>query len=145
MDGNMGHTPFKESSFDEANEFIHSVKRLSDNTVFSIGDNTLHGKIEEFKPLDDKINHETDIAASLGDTDKWDKNKGKMAVRFEGDRLCWTTIDKIILSTPPTPSDTVSSKTVAEDDLVIESRAFYAGMDGRYKTFSYYKQHQIKQ
>ncbi len=57
---------------------IHSVKRLSDNEVFTVGDETEGGKIQAFKILDDSCNYQNgDIAFSIADI-KFRNNIGVM-------------------------------------------------------------------
>jgi len=46
---NMGHAPYEEKDFPENNWWIYSVKRKSDNTIWTIGDEVEKGKIIRFE------------------------------------------------------------------------------------------------
>lgn len=117
-DGTFGHYEcIEQDLISSSTHTIHSVKRLSDGKVFSVGDEVKY------------------ISSNYGSfiiTNFFVKKDGILA-RSDGNNYC-EYVDSELIKIPPIEQE------VKIDSLTMESRAFYAGMDGRYKTFSDYKQ-----
>ena len=97
---------------------IHTVRRLSDGETFSVGEETEYGVISHFKVLDDTVNLEADVAASLNK----ESNRGGMAVRFHKNTLVNRMISQILKLPPPTPKEETvkvdeKSKIVSQLDM----------------------------
>lgn len=107
---------------------IHSVRRLSDGETFSVGEETEYGVISHFKVLDDTVNLEADVAASLNK----ESNRGGMAVRFHKNTLVNRMISQILKLPPPTPKEETIKVLEIKDGAYLNTDKLRCG---KYYTF----------